>query len=261
MATVWTLAVAGSMWGEEFADSFLEFCTALLVGPVCAVTREECKEAFSACVAVATIARARPIAHEELRHCSKVWWIVDLIDKASGAAQNTLLRSRYITKVTGKRVAATACNKWETPLQPNAPANAFYVIGRECGHPQNANQDGSFGVRCDGRFLLATRIEDFEDDKMRDGAMRIALTHNNPQAADNILSCLEQRGIWAYVQGPKECLNCAYEKSLRHGFPVVIDGPQAENATTCVQVSSLYPFTLSFRLSVIRLPKNQCLDN
>ena len=253
-ATLWTLAVATSMWGPEFVDSFLEFCIAVSVGPICAVSREECEEAFAACVAVATIARARPIGLEELRSCMTVWWMVDVIERASGAAQNTLLCSRYINKVTGKRIVTTACNKWETPIDPNtSPVNTFYVTGRDCGH----HQDGSSDVSCAGRFVLATKIEDFREEKMRDGALRVALTHNNPQAAHNILACLEGRGIWAYVQGPKECLNCAYRKALRHGFAVIIDGPQAENVTTSVQVSSLYLYALDFCLSFIRLPTNQ----
>lgn len=260
MATLWILAVSASMWGPEFVDSFLEFCTAMLMGPVCAVSREEVKEAFAACVAVATVARARSIGQEELSSCMKVWWMVDVIERACSTAHNTLLSSRYITEVTGKRVATTACNKWETPIDPNtAPVNTFYIVGRECGHPQNANQDGSFGVRCDGRFVLATRIEDFGEERMKDGALRVALTHNNPQAAKNILACLERRGIWAYIQGPRECLTCAYNKALRHGFAVVIDGPHRvqENVTTYVEVSSFYSCALDFWLTFIRLPANQ----
>lgn len=247
MATLWTLAVATSMWGLEFVDSFLEFCTAAFVGPICAVSREECEEAFAACVAVATIARARPIGLEELRSCMKVWWMVDVIERACGAAQNTLFRGRYITKLTGKRMVTTACDKWETPIDPYTfPVNTFYVTGRECKCIQNTNQDGSFGASCGGRFVLATTIEDFGEEKMRDGAVRVALTHNNTQAANNILACLEGRGIWAYVQGPRECLNCAYARALRHGFAVVVDGPQAENVTTYVQVSSFCLYASDF---------------
>ena len=78
--------------------------------------------------------------------------------------------------------------------------NTFYVTGRDCGRHRNSNQDGSFGVSCAGVFVLATKIEDSAEEKTRDGALRVALTHNNPQAANNILACLERRGIWAYVQ-------------------------------------------------------------
>jgi hypothetical protein len=113
MATLWTLAVAGSTWGVEFADSFLEFCTAVLVGPVCAVSREECKEAFAAFVAVATIARARPIAHEELGHCQKVWWMVDIIEKvprsqASEQLQLPATSGRHLSISTPRQTHSTS---------------------------------------------------------------------------------------------------------------------------------------------------------
>jgi hypothetical protein len=226
---VWTLAVSCSIWGSEFVPSFLQLCTAALVGPICGVTREECKEGFAACVAVATIARAREnqIMVQEIRNCSQALWVLDVIERASATAQNTLWNSRPITKVTGARVRVRACNRWGSPVQDDLkPSNALFVTGVNCAHAQKENLDGTQGEECAGRWVVITKLEDLEQQEREDQILMVTLTHGNVPAADNVLALLEQKGQWAYVQGKQECLTCAYRRALAHGFPVVVDSPQ-----------------------------------
>jgi len=224
---VWTLAASCSMWGLDFVQSFLEFCTATLVGPICGVTRDECKEGFAACVAVATIARARPrspITNQEIACCARALWVLEVIERACGAAQGTLWSSRYITKATGARVQVKACNKWASPIHDDLqPSNLLFVTGTDCAHSQKENLDGTYGGACEGRWIVVTKLEQLEQLQTQDPKMMVTLTHMNVAATNNVLALLERRGQWAYVQGKQECLTCAYKRALRHGFPVIVD--------------------------------------
>jgi hypothetical protein len=227
-AAVWVLATSCSIWGLEFVDSFMDFCGAALVGPVCGVTREECKEGFAACVAVATVSRARPITGEELASCTTALWILDVIERACTAANGTLWASRTISLVKGNRIPVMPCDKWESPIDATLqPTHALSVTGTDCKHVQKVNPDGTIGEACAGRWVVATKIEDLAEEKLQDGNMRVTLTHGNAPAVNNVLATVERRGRWAYVQGPNECLSCAYKQALRFGFPVLIDGPES----------------------------------
>lgn len=230
---IWTLATSCSIWGLEFVAAFLEFCTACLVGPVCSVTREECKEGFAACVAVATVARTREgnsaITNHELASCTRALWMFEVVELACTSAHGTLWTSRYITKTKGDRTTVTACDKWETPVDPGLlPSNEFSVTGSACNHLQNVNQDGTYGVSSAGRWTVVTKLEELGEQPMQDLRMRVTLTHLNTAAANNVLAVLERRGLWAYIQGQQECLTCAYKRALRHGFVVIIDGPEVK---------------------------------
>jgi hypothetical protein len=87
-----------------------------------------------------------------------------------------------------------------------------------------ANPDGTYGTPCEGRWLVVTK-EEHLDGVESDRKMRVCLAHGNEVAAQNILAKLEKVGMWAYIRGIDECLNCAYKRALRHGFQVVIDSP------------------------------------
>ena len=236
---VWTLAVSCSIWGPEFADSFLEFCTAALVGSVCGVTRQECREGFAACVSIATIARARvvcsagPITNQEITRCTHALWVLGIIENACSSARGTLWASRYMTKSNGERISVKACDKWESPIDNDLnPSNSFFVTGSDCAHPNDANEDGTFGMACGGRWTVVTKLEELEQQDWQDGKMVVTLTHANAPAVNNILAVLERRDQWAYVQGQQECLTCAYKRALRQGFPVIIDSPRSPTVSS-----------------------------
>jgi hypothetical protein len=163
---VWTLAVGCSIWGLEFMMSFLDLCNAALVGPVCAVTRQECKEGFAACVAVATIARARsdcPITSGEIACCHRVLRILEVLELACNTANGTLWSSRTIERLAGTRIPVKASDNWETSIDPALnPSHSFSVVGAERAHGKKSksNPNGTQGTACAGRWIVVTKLGD-----------------------------------------------------------------------------------------------------
>ena len=167
------------------------------------------------------------MTYQEIASCTRVIWVFDVIERACATANGTLWASRTIVKVEDVRVPVKACNRWETPVNPNlVPVNSYAVIGSDCAHEQKDNGDGTYGEACAGRWIVVTKLEDLGKEQLRDGKIRVTLTHGNAQAASNILAVLETFGQWAYIQGQNECLTCAYMRALRHGFPVIVDSPK-----------------------------------
>ena len=244
---VWTCAVAASYWGVKHSDAFLSLCASVLVGPLFGLSARDCKERFSICVALATYVRARrerrvawgitggqsgsntgsALTSQELAKWPAVISTVSLLQQSLKAANGTLWKGRALVAATGPRISVIASDRWESPIDANLkPQLDYAVTGKTCPHPicMTANPDGTYGTPCDGRWLVVTKKEHL-DGVESDRKMRVCLVHGNEIAAQNILAKLEKVGVWAYIQGMDECLNCAYKRALRHGFQVIIDSP------------------------------------
>jgi len=244
---VWICAVAASYWGVKHSDAFLSLCASAMVGPLFGLSVRDCKERFSICVALATYVRARrerqvawkitggqkgsnmgsALTSEELAKWPLVFSTISLLQTSLKAADGTLRTGRALVGAAGPRISVFACDKWESSIDADLkPQLNYAVTGKTCTHPicMVANPDGTYGTPCEGRWLVVTK-EEHLDGVESDRKMRVCLAHGNEIAAQNILAKLEKVGVWAYIQGMDECLNCAYQRALRHGFQVVINSP------------------------------------
>lgn len=248
LIAIWILATGGTYMTMHHVDPFIALCSALMLGQLYGISVRDCKEGYAALVAVSFYARAqRDLAHvypagmrkrgvampnganafftpQRMGKWKKATEMIDVMLNAITAAQGTLWSGRPLSAAAGPRVRVTAVNNWASPINNmQQPSLSYYVTGPACAHPQVQNPDGTFGITCHGRWKICTRLEELNG--LEDGVMRVCLTHGNKPAADNVLATVERNGIWAYIQGPRECLSCAYARATRHGFQVVVDSP------------------------------------